>query len=201
MTVPSTDPRPMHPFRRALTLWGALIALLWLVLIADWILPAHLTMYGITPRSLDGLIPGIITAPFLHAGAPHLVSNMVPLAVMGTIAALRDWHGMWTALASALVVSGLGVWLLSPAGSVTVGASGIAFGLFGYLLARGLFMRRIGDILIAVLIVVVYGGMIWGVLPSQPHISWQAHLFGFIGGAGAAFATAKAGRRAQTPAA
>jgi membrane associated rhomboid family serine protease len=190
----------MHPLRRALTLWGALIALMWILLIADIILPFRLIELGIVPRRIDGLLPGVIAAPFLHAGAPHLVSNMVPLAVMGTIAALRDWRGMWAALASALVVSGLGVWLISPAGSVTVGASGIVFGLFGYLLARGLFMRRIGDILISVLIVIVYGGMIWGVLPSSPYISWQAHLFGFVGGVGAAFATAKASR-AQAPAA
>ncbi|MCC3763261.1 rhomboid family intramembrane serine protease [Glycomyces sp. TRM65418] len=196
MTAPAAAPRPMHPLRRALTLWGAVIALMWLVLITDWILPAHLTHFGITPRTLEGLLPGLIAAPFLHAGAGHLVSNMVPLAVMGTVAALRDWGGMWAALTTALIASGLGVWLLSPAGSVTVGASGIAFGLFGYLLARGIFMRRIGDILIGVLLVLVYGSMIWGIFPTQPHISWQAHLFGFIGGAAAAFATAKARRSA-----
>ena len=195
MTAPA-DPRPMHPLRRALTLWGALIALLWLILIADWILPAHLTLWGITPRTLDGLVPGILAAPLLHADAPHLVANTVPLAVMGTIAALRDWRGMWTALALALILSGLGVWLLSPAWSVTVGASGIVFGLFGYLLARGLFIRRIGDILIAVLLVILYGSMIWGIFPTQPYISWQAHLFGFIGGILAAL-TAR--RRTQTP--
>lgn len=192
---------PMHPLRRALTLWAAVIALLWLILIADIALPAHLTDYGIHPRTTEGLLPGLLAAPLLHAGAPHLISNTVPLAVMGTIAALRDWRGMWTALAFALIVSGLGVWLLSPAWSVTVGASGIAFGLFGYLLARGVFIRSLADILISVLIVLVYGSLIWGVLPTQPHVSWQAHLFGFAGGVLAAFATAKAARRAAKPAA
>lgn len=198
MTNPTT-PTPMHPLRRALTLWGALIALMWLLIIADIVLPARLIGLGITPRSLEGLFPGMIAAPFLHAGSLHLLSNMVPLAIMGTVAALRDWRGMWTALAFSLVVSGLGVWLLSPTGSVTVGASGIVFGLFGYLLARGIFIRRIGDILIAVLLVLVYGSILWGVLPMQPHISWQAHLFGFIGGILAAFVTAKAARRAASP--
>jgi membrane associated rhomboid family serine protease len=107
---------------------------------------------------------------------------------------------MWTALACSLVVSGLGVWLLSPAWSVTVGASGVAFGLFGYLLARGVFIRSIADILISVLIVIVYGSLIWGILPSHPHVSWQAHLFGFIGGILAAFATAKAAKAARSAA-
>jgi membrane associated rhomboid family serine protease len=194
----AAPPPALHPLRRALTLWGAVIALMWALLIADWILPTHLTTWGITPRTLEGLVPGALAAPFLHSGAPHLVSNMVPLAVMGTIAALRDWRGMWTALALSLAVSGLGVWLLSPTHSVTVGASGVVFGLFGYLLARGIFMRRFGDLLIAVLLVLVYGSMVWGIFPSQPYISWQAHLFGFIGGAVAAYATARAHRTAQT---
>lgn len=200
MTLTPADQRPIHPLRRALTLWGTLIALMWLLLITDWILPAHLTAWGITPRTLDGLVPGLLAAPFLHAGAGHLISNMVPLAVMGTIAALRDWRGMWTALALALVASGIGVWLLSPAGSVTVGASGVVFGLFGYLLARGVVMRRIGDLLIALLLVAVYGSMVWGVFPTQPHISWQAHLFGFLGGVVAAF-MARAAAKTKSPAA
>ncbi|MEU6860017.1 rhomboid family intramembrane serine protease [Glycomyces sp. NPDC046736] len=190
MTTAPQQPTAMHPFRRALTLWGVLIALMWLLLITDWVVPAHLTQFGITPRSFEGLL-GIGAAPFLHAGAGHLASNMIPLAVLGTVAALRDWNGMWVALAAAVLLSGLGVWLFSPAHSVTVGASGVVFGLFGYLLARGVFMRKIGDILIAVLLVCVYGSMIWGVFPSQPHISWQAHLFGFLGGIAAAFLTAR----------
>jgi len=198
MTQPPTPPTT-HPLRRALTLWAAIITLMWTLLITDWILPAHLTTWGITPRTPEGLLPGLIAAPLLHASAGHLISNMVPLAVMGTIAALRDWTGMWIALAASLLASGLGVWLFSPAGSVTVGASGIVFGLFGYLLARGVFMRRIGDLLIALLLVCVYGSMVWGVFPSQPHISWQAHLFGFLGGGAAAYFTARARRTASTP--
>lgn len=195
MTLPDqTPPRPAHPIRTALTTWSALIALLWAVLITDILLPAHLTTYGITPRTLDGLIPGILAAPFLHADAAHLAANTVPLAVMGVIAALRDRRGMWTALTVALVVSGLGVWLISPPNSVTVGASGVVFGLFGYLLARGIVMRRLGDFLIALLIFLVYGSLIWGVLPTSPYVSWQAHLFGFIGGILAAITIARTRR-------
>lgn len=186
--------RPIHPLRRALTLWGALIAVMWLILFADWVTPGSLTSWGITPRSLDGLVPGLIAAPLLHADAGHLAANMVPLAVMGTIAALRDWRALWTALVAITLVSGLGVWLTSPTGSVTVGASGVVFGLFGYLLGRGVFARRLGDIAISVLLILVYGSMIWGILPTQSHISWQAHLFGFLGGLAAAFALARSGK-------
>lgn len=200
MTLPVPPaPRTRHPLRTALTTWGALIALLWAVLITDLFLPAHLTAHGITPRTLDGLLPGILAAPFLHADPAHLAANTIPLAVMGVIAALRDRPGMWTALAVALVVSGLGVWLISPPNTVTVGASGVVFGLFGYLLARGLFMRRLGDFLIALLVFLVYGSLIWGVLPTSPFVSWQAHLFGFAGGILAAIAVARARRARAQP--
>lgn len=190
----ATGTTGMHPLRRALTLWGALIAAMWALVALDAALGVHFTAWGITPRSLDGLAPGIIAAPLLHVGPSHLAANMIPLAVMGTVAALRDWRAFWIAMAAIVAVSGLGVWLISPAGSVTVGASGIVFGLFGYLLGRGIFLRRLADIAIGLILILVYGSMIWGILPTQPHISWQAHLFGFIGGAAAAYALAKARR-------
>lgn len=197
MTDPNT-PAPMHPFRRALTFWGAAIGIMWLLLVIDWITPGHLTAYGIVPRRLDGLT-GIATAPFLHAGAAHLASNTVPLIVMGIVAALRDWRGMWVALVVSLLASGIGVWAFSPANTVTVGASGLVFGIFGYLLARGIVMRKIGDLLIALVLVGVYGSMVWGIFPSQPQISWQAHLFGFAGGVAAAFMVRNAARVEAAP--
>ncbi|GAB3233821.1 rhomboid family intramembrane serine protease [Glycomyces halotolerans] len=192
-----TDARaigPVHPLRRALAFWGAVIAAMWALLIADWIIPVPFTQWGITPRETEGLFPGFIAAPLLHAGTGHLIANMVPLAVMGTIAALRDWRAFTIALPITVLASDLGVWLTSPTGTVTIGASGVVFGLFGYLIGRGIFLRRIGDIAISVLIIAVYGSMILGVLPTRPHISWQAHLFGFIGGLIAALALALAQR-------
>lgn len=198
MTNP-TATRPTHPLIRALTLWGAVIAAMWLLLVIDWITPGPLVQWGITPRELDGIFPGFIAAPFLHVDAGHLTANMIPLAVMGTIAALRDWRAMWIALAVVLIVSDLGVWLISPSDRTTVGASGVVFGLFGYLLGRGIFLRRIGDIAICVLIVLVYGSMVWGIFPTQEHISWQAHLFGFLGGLATAFALARSNGPRTTP--
>ncbi|GAB4003331.1 rhomboid family intramembrane serine protease [Glycomyces albus] len=170
---------------------------MWALVALDTALPAHLTAWGITPRSLDGL-PGVVAAPFLHVGPAHLAANTVPLAVMGTVAALRDWRAFWIALAATVTVSGLGVWLISPTGSVTVGASGVVFGLFGYLLGRGIFLRRLADIAIGVALILLYGSMVWGIFPTQPHVSWQAHLFGFIGGAGTAYLLARARRDAAT---
>lgn len=137
--------------------------------------------YGIRPHDVHALWH-IFTAPFLHANLDHILANSVPLAIFGFLTALRGLARFIAVSAIVIVVSGLGVWFLASPNSVTIGASGLIFGYFGYLLARGFFERRIFDILIGVAIAVLWGTMIFGVLPGQPGISWQAHLFGLIGG-------------------
>jgi membrane associated rhomboid family serine protease len=86
-----------------------------------------------------------------------------------------------------VIISGLGIWLIAPSNTVHLGASGLIFGYFGYLLLRSYFERSLSSILWSVLVLFLYGGMIWGVLPQQVGISWQSHLFGFIGGGLAAY--------------
>jgi membrane associated rhomboid family serine protease len=144
--------------------------------------------YGIVPRDM-GQIWHIFTAPFLHAGIDHIVANSVPLAIFGFLAALRGASRFVSVSLIIIVASGLGVFFLSAPGSVTVGASGLIFGYFGYLLARGFVEHRAADIVVAVVIAVFYGTMIFGALPGQPGISWQAHMFGLIGGILAAWMT------------
>lgn len=136
---------------------------------------------GIRPHD-GGALWHIFTAPFLHANLDHIMANSVPLAVLGFLTALRGFGRFLAVTLIVMIVSGLGVWFLSSPNIVTIGASGLIFGYFGYLLARGFFERRIGDIVVGVVIAVLYGTMIFGVLPGQPGISWQAHLFGLIGG-------------------
>lgn len=160
----------------------ALVAITWVVEIVDWLVPGRwLDSFGIHPRTLSGLF-GIFFAPFLHGGFSHLAANTVPFLTLGFLVLLR---GMGTFIGVSLLVivlGGLGVWLLAPGNSVHIGASGLIFGYLGYLLARGYFERSFGSIAIALLVAVVYGGALWGVLPSDPRISWQGHLFGFLGG-------------------
>jgi membrane associated rhomboid family serine protease len=144
--------------------------------------------YGIQAHDTDTLWH-IFTAPFLHANLDHLMANSVPLAIFAFLAALRGVARFVAVSVIVMVASGLGVFFLAAPGTVTVGASGLIFGYFGYLLARGFVEHRPLDIVVAVLIAVVYGTMLFGALPGQPGISWQAHMFGLIGGVLAAWMT------------
>lgn len=170
-----------------------LVAVEWAVEIADYVLPLEFDRYGIVSHEVNGL-RGIVFAPFLHAGFAHLMANTVPLAILGFLAALRGLGRFFVASLIIILVSGLGVWFLSPPG-LTVGASGLVFGYFGYVVTRGLFDRHLLDIVLGIGVAVLYYSLIWGVLPGQPGISWQGHLFGLVGGVLAAW-TLRRRRRA-----
>lgn len=158
-----------------------LLGLMWALEVVDQSSGGALDLYGIHARELDGL-PEIFTAPFLHAGWQHLASNSVPFLVLGFLVLLSGLARWLVATLSSVVSSGLCAWLLTPAGTIVLGASGLVFGWLAYLLARGLWSRRPGQVALAVVVLLVYGGLIWGVLPGAPGISWQAHLGGAVGG-------------------
>jgi membrane associated rhomboid family serine protease len=160
---------------------GAMIALMWLLEVVDVIAGHRLDAYGIEPRSTEGL-PEVVSAPFLHVGFDHLVSNTVPFAVMGAAIALGGAARVVLVTAIVALVSGLGVWLTAPAGSVTLGASGLVFGYATYLLFRGLFNRNALEIAIGVVVGAIWGTALLGGLLPEEGISWQAHLFGAVGG-------------------
>jgi len=173
-----------------LTILCGLLALMWIIEIADVLIfqPQGLNrgtwgldIYGIMPRNLTGL-RGILFAPFLHGNFGHLIANTVPFLILGWLVMLRETRDFfWVTVISALV-SGLGTWLIAAPRSVHIGASGVIFGYLGYLLARGFFERSAVSVAIALGVVSLYGSMIWGVLPLHPFVSWQMHLFGFLGG-------------------
>lgn len=159
---------------------------LWLLEFVDQASGNALDRYGIQARDVDGL-PEIFTAPFLHAGFSHLASNSVPFLVLGFLVLLSGLARWLVASLTSIVSSGLFAWFLTPAGTIVLGASGLIFGWLTYLLARGLWSRRPGQVVLAVVILAVYGGLIWGVLPGAAGISWQAHLGGAVGGVLAAW--------------
>jgi membrane associated rhomboid family serine protease len=140
---------------------------------------------GIRPRSLPGL-DGVIFAPFLHASFTHLSSNSMPLLITGTFVLATGARRFLWVTALVVLVSGLGTWFIGPAGTVGVGASGVIFGYLGFLLVQGIVERSWWSVAVSVLMGILLGWALRGVLPSDPHISWQAHLFGLIGGVAAA---------------
>ncbi|MGN9846241.1 rhomboid family intramembrane serine protease [Nonomuraea sp. H19] len=158
----------------------AMLAVMWVVEGVDFVLNGSLDQFGILGWDADGLV-GILFAPFLHGGFGHLMANSLPLLILGFLAGLRDVRKFLWASVLIILIGGLGTWVTSP-GVYTVGASGLVFGYFGYILARGVFDRRLLDIAIAVGVGIAYYGILAGLLPNQQGISWQGHLFGLIGG-------------------
>ena len=181
----------------ALLLVVAMVGLMWILEIVDIAADHRLDNYGIHPRDVDGLAE-ILSAPFLHAGFGHLISNTVPFLAMGAAIALGGLLRVGLVTLIVAVVSGLGTWLIAASNSVHLGASGVVFGYATYLVSRGIFSRRLSELAVGVVVVAIWGvGLLQGLLP-QERISWQAHLFGAIGGVVAA--SVLAGRREAKPA-
>ena len=161
-----------------------LLAVMWVLEVVDVPLDGRLDRFGIRPRQVDGL-DGIVVAPFLHLGFGHLIANTVPFLVLGGVICLSGAKRFVQVTVIVGLVSGVGVWLTGSSHSLVVGASGLVFGYLTYLVARGVFARNLLYLVGGALVLAVYGGVLWGLLPS-PGISWQAHLFGAIGGVVAA---------------
>ena len=158
------------------------VALLWVVEIADQLTPgATLDDNGIRPRADEGLL-GVLLAPLLHGGWPHLVSNSGLALLLFFLVLVGDVRRGLLATAVVWVVAGLGTWLIAGAGTSHIGASGLVFGWLTSLVLRGFFARRPGQIVVGIVLFLMYGSVLWGVLPGQPGISWQGHLFGALGG-------------------
>ncbi|MGK7876605.1 MAG: rhomboid family intramembrane serine protease [Xenococcaceae cyanobacterium] len=171
---------------------GGFVAIFWIVEILDLLFFGNrLDQFGIKPHELSGLL-GIVFAPFLHGGFRHLIANTVPFLTLGWFVMLQETSDFVIVTTITMIVGGLGIWLFGVPGSVHIGASILIFGYLGFLLLRGYFQRNFTSIFLSVIVAVLYGGLIGGILPSFcPRISWQGHLFGFIGGILAAKMIAK----------
>jgi membrane associated rhomboid family serine protease len=164
---------------------GGTVAVLWTVYLVNLLLGGWLLRYGVIPRTDVGL-RGILFAPFLHVNLAHIVANTVPFVILGWLVTLRDQRHFLTVTAIAMLGAGIFAWLFGAPGSVHVGASGVVFGYLGFLMLSGWFDRSIAAIMISVAVTVVWGGLVFGVLPGMPGVSWQGHLGGFVGGVFAA---------------
>jgi len=176
---------------------GGSLALMWLVEILDSVaFDSGLQAHGIEPRQVDGL-EGVVLAPLLHGGWAHLISNSIPFLVLGALVMTYGLPRWIKATGFITIVAGLATWLLARSGN-HIGASILVFGYFGFLLGMAWFERSAKSIGIAVLVAVVYGGLIWGVVPTDSGVSWEGHLFGAIAGVAAAgLLTDRSRRRAS----
>ncbi|MFB9074491.1 rhomboid family intramembrane serine protease [Citricoccus parietis] len=178
--------------QRALPVLG-LVVVMWVLEIIDLFLGGRLNQFGIQPLDPAGL-PGILFAPLLHSGFGHLLSNTLPFLVMGAMIAwlTRKW---WLITAGVWLVGGVGTWLIGGMGTNHIGASVIVYGYVAFLVTYGILSRRFTAIAAAVVVVLLYGGIVWGFLPINPRVSWQGHLAGAAAGVVVAFADTRQARR------
>ena len=165
-------------FIKRLNFLWIFIAIIWAIFLLGHFLP--LNNFGLIPRTSKGLI-GIISAPFLHGSLFHIISNTIGLLIFGIVFIFIEGKKMISVLLEIILVQGILTWIFART-AIHIGASGIIFGLYAYLIFLGYFTKKIKYIVVSLLIIIFYGGMIFGILPGIPGISWEGHLFGFIAG-------------------
>jgi membrane associated rhomboid family serine protease len=179
---------PPHPAVAAIRML-LLVGVLYVIEAVNSATAGGLNRFALQPRTLVGL-EGIVFSPLLHASWAHLMANTLPLLIFGWLAMSGGFRQFVAVTVVVWLVSGVGTWLTGSPGLV-LGASGIAFGWMVFLLVRGWFLRSVKQVLVALVLFVLWGGMLWGILPGQPGIAWQDHLFGAVGGVAAAWMVAR----------
>ncbi len=177
--------KPRSDFAAGAQVLLAIVAAMWVLEIVDVAADHRLDNYGIEPRDVDAL-PGIVSSPFLHAGFGHLIGNTIPLVAMGLAIALAGAKRLVAVTLIVGLIAGIGTWLTAGANTETIGASGLVFGYATYLMTRFFFSRRMLDLVLGIGVLVVWGASLLASLAPTPGVSWQAHLFGAVGGVVAA---------------
>ena len=167
-------------FKASVFLILGAVCVIWAVEAVNHLTGRPLYIMGILPRHLTGLV-GIPLSPFIHGSASHAVLNTVPIVVLGGLVALRGVKTFVTVSVFVVLCGGAALWLFGRF-SYHIGASGLIFGYFGYLVARGWYERSAMAILTALLTLFLYGGLVWGLLPGRAFVSWEGHLFGMLAG-------------------
>ncbi|MEO1836281.1 MAG: rhomboid family intramembrane serine protease [Akkermansiaceae bacterium] len=153
----------------------------WAIELIDLVLPLELDRFGIIPRELSGL-PGILFSPWLHGDWQHLIANTLTFFGLGMIVLMAEGKRFLSTTFVLVLISGLGTWIIGRENSVHIGASGLIYGYFGYILGRAIWEGRLSWIVIGIVVATIYGGMIWGIRPTTFPISWEGHLTGLLAG-------------------
>jgi membrane associated rhomboid family serine protease len=156
------------------------IIVIWLIEIINLSMDHYLCDYGIFPRTKFGLL-GIFLSPFLHYGFEHVMMNTLPFIILAGFVIIHNPNQFLKVSIFIIIIGGFGVWLFGRTAS-HVGASGLIFGYFGFIISRSWYQRSFVTVIIALITILLYGGMLIGIVPLFSYISWEAHLFGFISG-------------------
>jgi membrane associated rhomboid family serine protease len=174
-----------NSFWHSISIVLALVSVLWIVQLIQFFGLFDFSGYGNWPQHIEGL-KGILFSPFIHGSFEHLISNTLPILVLFTVLLNAYPKVALPVLVFVHLVSGTLVWLLAPDTGIHIGISGIIYGIACFLIASGLFRRDRNSTTIAILVTLVYGGMIMGFLPRNG-VSWQSHLYGALSGVAVAF--------------
>jgi len=170
-----------EPWRRRGGALLATVGVIWIVSLYGLLVDQGLQFaLAVLPRRVEGLA-GVLGMPFVHGSMTHLLANTVPMLIFGGILVSRGIGYFFKVSLAIMVLGGAALWLFGR-DSAHIGASGVVFGYFGFLVVRGFYERRLSSLGAALFVIVLYGGMIFGVLPRDDHISWEAHLVGLLAG-------------------
>lgn len=159
---------------------GLAVLLLWMAFGVDKVYRMDLFRFGVLPRTAEGLL-GILLSPFVHDDLEHLFNNSAPILVLGWLLVYFYPKAAWRVVLASWILGGAWVWITAR-DSYHIGASGIIYGMAAFLFFSGLLRRRIALMAVSLIVVFLYGSMVWGVLPLQARISWESHLFGAMAG-------------------
>jgi len=157
------------------------VGLLWAIKLIEIVFFLNLSVFGIYPRTVSGLI-GILTSPLIHLNINHLISNSLPLLILGIITFNFYRKIAFEIFVWVYLLSGICVWIVGHE-AYHIGASGLVYGFASFIFFSGLFRREFKALILALLIALVYGGIIWGIFPGHASVSWQAHFYGALIGA------------------
>ena len=171
----------IHIFGKKLTLLSLYLCLvMWVVYFVDFVIPGSLTHFGIQPRTFLGLM-GILFSPFLHGNLWHIVANSIPFIVLGALVQLHSTEYFIKVTVLGILLSGTFTWLFST-GGVVVGASSLVFCYWSFLIAYGFYSRDLKSIAIAIVVAIIYFGLIFNLVSIRPYVSFAGHLGGFLSG-------------------